>query len=1041
MSFTVYRSSAGSGKTFTLVVEYLKLVLRNPENYRHILALTFTNKAANEMKERVLSYLDLLSADAGEPGNSRRDQLLGMLADSTGLAPSQIVSKARDIMVRILHNFSDFSITTIDSFNHRIVRTFAYDLFLSSDFDVELDQKILIDQAIDELMEQIGTDKAVTQSLIRYSLIQSELDKNWNIEKNLKTIAGLLFREDSRKQVAALSHIPHEGFHAIRNRMVKAQKEFEREISSRGERAVSLMQQQGLSPDDFFQKKSGPGMYFFHLYHFRTDKLKPNSYVMKAVSEDKLLGNTASADVKAKLAPVREELIRILQEVFQLLEEQYPQFILYELILQHLNQLSLITEIDRILAGVMKSGNRVHISEFNRKIESIVKQDSTPYIYVRLGDKYTSFLLDEFQDTSLLQWQNLLPLIHNSLAENNFNLVVGDGKQAIYRWRSGEVEQFTRLPLIFEKPAEDQYTEFEQSLIRYYTEKQLAFNYRTCETIVSFNNSFFEMAVANLPEPIQTVYQGHYQQVPSNSGEGYIRFDFYKKQSPEGEKFSDFNAKTILNIIENCLKDGFGLNDLVILTRANKPLFDIAALLTRHGYPVQSAESVLLMHDLRVKIVLICLYRLAHPEDSIAKAALDRFIRENDLPENHWEAFLHHHSPDLNVFEVSESIARHFDFLSGNTHGIVRLLDVILEFSNRKENSLYAFLRYWEDQKGSFYISATRQDAIRLMTIHKAKGLEFPVVIFAYADLTIKTSREIWLDLQDPGLPDLPKALVSCSKQLLDTAYANVYEKELERSTLDMLNMVYVCFTRPVHRLYVVTTRPSESRSSENLALPSLLADYTLKNSGDPDSGMFEIGKPGIYKAKAAISVPETAETAVLHSSDWRSRLFIRTSAPDPDDSEAGLSARQSGILIHRILSGLHKKSDLESLLDKLDTNDLSGSVSKESLSVRINQILNHPVAGRYFDDGLRVFNECEILQPDGTVSRPDRAVVLDDQITMIDYKTGKPNPHHGQQLRAYMQTAREMGYRRLNAFLIYIGDEIRVEEVFLPSETTDVFV
>ena len=209
MSFTVYRSSAGSGKTFTLVLEYLKLVLENPDNYRHILALTFTNKAANEMKDRVLQYLDLLSSEDNNAINNKRSQLLSLLSASTGLTPEVIVNKSRDILVRILHNFSDFSITTIDSFNHRIVRTFAYDLFLSSDFDVELDQKVLIDQAIDELMTLIGTDKAITESLVRYSLSQSELDKNWNISKNLKTIAQILFQEESRKQVAALSHIRH----------------------------------------------------------------------------------------------------------------------------------------------------------------------------------------------------------------------------------------------------------------------------------------------------------------------------------------------------------------------------------------------------------------------------------------------------------------------------------------------------------------------------------------------------------------------------------------------------------------------------------------------------------------------------------------------------------------------------------------------------------------------------------------------------------------------------------------------------------------
>jgi len=729
---------------------------------------------------------------------------------------------------------------------------------------------------------------------------------------------------------------------------------------------------------------------------------------------------------------IKDQFVTLLYKTREILDADYPRFVLYNAILANLNQLSVLTEIDRILASVMKEQNRVHISEFNRRIESIVKQDSAPYIYVRLGDKYTSFLLDEFQDTSLLQWQNLLPLINNSLAENHFNLIVGDGKQAIYRWRSGEVEQFSSLPLVFEKPAEPQYVEYEQSLSRYYVEKSLGFNYRTTKNIVDFNNGFFELAAKDLSESLSKVYLNQKQDVPQGQDGGYIRVDCFDKKNDGGLTFDEFNAERLLRAVHECLEDGFLLTDIVILTRTNKNSMEAARVLAENGFAVQSSESVLLNNAVVIKLLTACLRHLANPEDLISLTLIRRYITEHNFPGNHWSAFTTRESGELSLLELVENIARHFKLLQDNSTYLLRFFDVIYEFMNRKESSLLAFIEHWEEKKNNIFLVSSGQNAIRLMTIHKAKGLEFPVVIFPYANLALKTSKDLWISLKDDLVPELKVVLVRANKSLLETGYASVYQRETDRSTLDMLNMVYVAFTRPVYRLYIVTVKPPEKRSSDSLALPVLLDNYLTSLPKSNNDDYFETGERTARPLETR-TIPQN-ETALnsIFSDDWRTRLFIRQSAPENWNINNPDEKRRAGIVIHEVLSGIKGRSDLAAVLKNVNPGDLPELYTVETLTNQIRLILDHPVIGKYYDDGLQVFNECDILHPDGAISRPDRAVILDNELIVLDYKTGKDHEHHDEQMKAYIKTAREMGYRGLKAFLIYLNDEISVREVSL---------
>jgi len=506
-NFVVYKSSAGSGKTHTLVKEYLKLVIIQPSQYRSILAITFTNKAANEMKQRILNNLKEI-ADFGNYSQSASVKyMLTDLITETGLDKNLIAERASSILQSILHNYSDFAITTIDSFIHGIIRSFAFDLKLPVNFEVEMDTDDLIEKVIDLLLSKVGIEEDLTKILVDFTKSKTDDEKSWNIDRELKVFAKFLLNEDSQAHIQKLKNLTLKDFSNIYKKIKQSVSYFEETLKREAKSALDLISLKGISEAAFYRGKTGISSFFQYIVSNRFDKLQPNSYVLRTIEEDKWYSAKASQDEIKAISEIKDYLVGHYNNIIRFTEQHYNRYIILNQIKRNLYPMALLNEIEKVIDDYKAENNILLISEFNKKIAEIVLNEPVPFIYERTGEKYKHFLIDEFQDTSELQWLNLIPLLDNSLAEGNLIMIVGDGKQAIYRWRNGDVEQFARLPEIYKDKDTPLHQQREMNFKRQYDENILRKNYRSKNQIVRFNNEFFSFISQKLSETHKDIYK------------------------------------------------------------------------------------------------------------------------------------------------------------------------------------------------------------------------------------------------------------------------------------------------------------------------------------------------------------------------------------------------------------------------------------------------------------------------------------------------------------------------------------------------------
>ena len=509
-NFTIYKSSAGSGKTFTLVKEYLALALNDaakpPQSYKHILAVTFTNKAAAEMKERIIKALKELAEDDYSTISSGTRTMLAALKEHKKLNAVKKVDdvtirmRSKNILTAILHNYSDFAIGTIDSFVQKVVRTFAFDLKIPMSFDIEMDDDKLLTQAIDLLLAQIGNDEKLTKALIEFTESKTDEEKSWHIENDLKLFAKNLLTEEGSVYIDKLKNLTIDDFFGIKDSLTIELKKFEIFINSCGNEGLEIIKRGGVEHEKFAGGANGIGKYFTYLFEIRIDKLTPTATVQKNIDSENWYSGKASKDDKASIDAIAGALKNIFTKATEYVEKYKSEYIVFSLINKNIYSLAVLNEIEKLLNEYKAENNILHISEFNKMIAKIVMNEPIPFIYERLGEKYNNYLIDEFQDTSVLQFQNLLPLIDNSLATGHFTMLVGDGKQAIYRWRGGEVEQFAMLPEIFKHNNNELVLERQKALIRNHNPEVLKNNFRSKREVIEFNNSLFRFLGNTLNE-------------------------------------------------------------------------------------------------------------------------------------------------------------------------------------------------------------------------------------------------------------------------------------------------------------------------------------------------------------------------------------------------------------------------------------------------------------------------------------------------------------------------------------------------------------
>ena len=1051
-SFSIYDASAGSGKTYALVKEYLKIILVAPKNdaYRHILAITFTNKAVHEMKSRIVGSLSEFAKD--EPSSKAQD-LMQDLATDTELSIIQIKTKSQQIIKHIIHNYAAFDISTIDKFTHKVIRAFAHDLNLPMTFEVTLDTENLLVEAVDAIIAQAGEDETLTKLLIDFTMEKTDDDKSWDISREILETGRLVLNENNRNEITHFQDKSIAEFVEIKMKLSEACTILEKESIVFAEEALSLIDKNGIDTKSF-----SAGHFPKHLLSIQEGKFNPKNKTYHEFDDIKI--NKTAKD-RAIIETIIPDLLQLLDKVYKTFEK----INFYKAFLKNITPLSLLNTVSNELAKIQGEQNVLSISEFNAIIHREIQNQPAPFIYERLGERYRHFFIDEFQDTSEMQWQNLIPLIDNALSgQDDFGvkgtlMIVGDPKQSIYRWRGGKAEQFIEL-----SKDQNPFNNPDKRL------EHLNKNYRSYSQIIKFNNDFFKLLSNEFEHPdYKDLYENHSHQKTNDKTGGYVNISFIPKvETAEGDEEAldktDLYVLATLNTIQKSVQQGFQYKDIVILTRKRSQGIAIANYLTEQGIPLLSSETLMIQNATEVRLIIHLLKYLKNSSDLESKANFLQYLAQNSqdkLPihdfiaqgmalfqETDFENWLMSFDVSLSfqnirkksLYEAVETIIAKFlsppetSVLSkgvGNAY-VQYFLDIVLERDIRNQAGISDFLSFWDKNAEKFSIpSPEGTNAVRIMTIHKSKGLEFPVVIFPFAeeDYNRKPKDKLWLNAEEQDF-GLPKVLIDNSSAVegFGEEAAEVYNQKKQEELLDNINVLYVALTRAEEQLYMISNMNLSSKGEvpkNNMC--SFFINY-LENNGGFDKNKLEYEFGNATKLSVAKQHVDTSKTIPLVSEILNPKNIKIAQREALMWGTHQQEAIEYGNVIHEILSFVKTKNDVDLAITKSIENGLITYAQKETVFNTINEIVNHSELEICFADGNEVLNEQTIIQKEGKTIKPDRMVLTKNkEVLLLDYKTGIHNVKYQQQLENYQTAIESMGYKVVKKALIYIGKRIDV--------------
>jgi ATP-dependent exoDNAse (exonuclease V) beta subunit len=1035
--FQVYNASAGSGKTFTLVKEYLKVLLSSEDifTFQKVLAITFTNKAAGEMKERVLSNLEEFAA-------GKENDLFQIICNEITVDKPTIQVRSKKILEVILQNYSAFSITTIDSFTHKIIKNFAYDLGLTLNFEVEMDAVSLLNEAVDVLISKIGTDKKLTKLLIDYSLDKIDDDKSWDISRDLNEFAKVLLNEDDIQHFRELSKRNLEDFINLKSKLFRHQKELKKAFSSVGEEFLQLIASHNLVQKDF---NRGTIPKFFADVKEKSVNfsfLSRSETIEKAIENHQYYTKTTTDKIARSIEGIVPKII----EFFSKAKDIYSEFLLNKLALKNLIPLAVLNNINQELEAIKEEGNIRLNAEFNQLISDNIKEQPAPFIYERIGQRFQHFFIDEMQDTSVLQWQNLFPLIDNALAQEKSNLLlVGDGKQAIYRWRGGKAEQFIELGSRVTNPFQ-----VDKKL------ETLETNFRSYSEIINFNNSFFQH-VANFlqNESYSNLYVDGNKQLENSKKGGYISLSFLEKEEEKEDDKIKYPKKVLAKINE--LKEQFLLHEICVLTRTKKDGIAIADYLTENNVDIVSSETLLLKNNVKIEFIINLLKVLQNPNDEDTRFEIlyflhehleiaepkDNFLREFAKSDTQliFESLKTHDVyfdiltfSQLPFYEKIEEIIRSFKLTDGSDAFLQFFLDIVLE-QQRKLTDINAFLDFWELKQDKLSIVASEADnAVQIMTIHKSKGLEFPVVIFPCdVDIYNQINPKVWLNELPESYTGFKELLLPYNKELsyVNNSGLEIYNQQREELELDNFNLLYVALTRAVEQLHVITDKKLSTKGEEKISLFSGVFINFLKQKNLWKDDVLEYSFGNKKRVSVLQQMTESSEThQQFISTRWQEHNIVLLASSSKLWGTSQGEAIDFGNLFHEILSKIIISADVEKVLKTYKEQGLIEEEYYKNIKNKVNNLVNHKFLKNYFSNEVIVFNEREIVDIDNQIIIPDRLVFKDNLVTIIDYKTGNQSKEHHQQLLKYERVLKSMNFKVDKKLLIYLNEDINIVEV-----------
>ena len=1033
--FKIFNASAGSGKTHTLTRTYLEIVLQHPGSYRQILAITFTNKAVNEMKHRILDSLyqfgKVQSLEDATP-------LFLDLMQVLQLEVTPLRERSKKVLKEILHNYAFFDISTIDRFTHRLIRTFAKDLKLPQNFEVVLDYELLLDEAVSRLLLKAGSDGPLTKVILKFALEKIDEDKSWDVGFDLFNIGKLLFNENHAPHLAKLKDKSLSDFTELKKNLKKQSEALEQRLTITAAKGLSLIADAGLEASDFTRS------YFPKFLEGIADgnlTMDFNAGWKQHFETASLYNKTASETVKDSIDTLHPELLLIFNQI----RETHYRLSFLENAYRHIVPLTVLNAIQREVRKIQAENEQLSISEFNALISKEIKNQPAPFIYERLGEKYRHYFIDEFQDTSAMQWNNLVPLIGNALESEDLQgkkgsvFLVGDAKQAIYRWRGGRAEQFLDLANGADTPF----------VIPPHIES-LPVNYRSHEEIVEFNNDFFTaMSLVLHNERYRNLFiEGNRQRHTGKNG-GHVRLSFIEDQQDGTEDKNQAYCEKVLETIRELIAKQYGYQDICILVRGRKEGMLLADFLSQQALPTMSSESLLLKSSEKVRFLVQLMLYASNDQNreavyeilaflSAGQRSRHDFISQNldSLPFLLKEKY----GFDLeklrrgSLYDTMELAIKKFDLAPAADAYITYFMDVVFEVEQKEHTGIQAFLSYWDKKQDKLGISAPENiDAIRIMTIHKAKGLEFPVVIFPFANDWIykRRDKKMWLPVDAVVFNGFEELLIGEKKEVEnygETAAA-IYREEEQKMELDAINVLYVALTRAEKALYVISEKALTKDGEPKLDYYSgLFIGFLMKKMlWEENRVTYDFGSLGtnMEVSKAGTNEP----VPFRYTEKNRPEFSILTTSGMLWDAERQ-KAITKGNELHHILSLIETEDDVEPAFELALRQGTFTKKDVESLKKSVAQVVNHPDLAVYYKTGNRIYNEREIILENGEIVRPDRVVLQDNKAIILDYKTGIKDARYGKQLDSYADAIKKMGYDIMEKIIVYINDTVTLEHV-----------
>ncbi len=1028
----VLKASAGSGKTWNLARQYLKLLLQKHDgySYRHILAVTFTNKATDEMKTRILKELHII-AKTPESSAYYKDFVPGIYPDSASLSEA-----AETLMCNILHDYGAFAVSTIDRFFQQTLKSFAREIGQFSSYSIELDKGSLVRESVDRFLDSLTENEEHSRSLewmTRKTLAQLEEGDGYRLDFTLKKIAERFNSEEFRMAVEK-SGIEEASLYADERLNVLDEgcrnivENYSKLISDSVAAIYAAFESAGLDPADTSR-------------HFMSNNLK--KYVSLGKEDpvpmvtDSFRKNASDVSLwypKAKKhleSMVTAEIETAVSSFLSLFDVEYRVCNTAQQLRKQVYGFAVANDLYENYRAIMKEKNVLTIDRTNNILRDIIDGCDTPFIYEKSGVRYDHFLLDEFQDTSLVQWDNFRPLLENSIASGNENLIVGDVKQSIYRWRQSEWD-------LLENQVSADFLDRTDV-------KSLDTNFRSSRDIVEFNNEYFQAAAEYLDRRygegnvISGIYADVAQKVHHHDRAGMVEALFCEKES---------FYPCILQAVRSAIDKGYKPGDITILVRLNQEGGDIAEYLIANGVPVVSDDSLKISSSLTVRRLVSLLAGMENPEDSMARHLASSLGLE--LP-TCWHSLL----------DLCEDLLRRLSEADSETYKaetlyIQSFMDLVLDFVSSEGNTLRGFLKKWAEDKSNIS-SPKSDDSVRIMTVHKSKGLDFPYVIFpslesvGFYSFTNRWSRP---DVEGTELEAVADGVydVYLSGKSEDTLFAQRYREELLMQYVDNINVLYVALTRASRAMTLISPMPSGMELTEDGCIAdetkfSGFAQWTLSYIASNRKKLgfeFEQAEDETYVSFRRGEFPDPVEedssssaTMRTQFNSWplnpdgdagaeRGRLKLSADAMDffADGGLTGASAsnRIRGVVLHDILSRVVLPEDLHhSVRQAVLAGDLTEDEAVEAeklLSDRIDEVRGR---GWFPSERDAVINERDLIDTDGNISRPDRVVIGPEGVIIIDYKFGEHDPRYIRQIKRYADIWRRMGYEKVSPVLWYV--------------------